>query len=209
MKWQAMVAGAMSDLAETRPVFHSEADFQHALAWRLGQEGCEIRLEVPWRADPPVPRIDLVVTHEGQRGAVELKYWKRKASIRHGDEQFDLTDQGAHDLSRYDFWHDVARVERLVDGGDFAFGCTIALTNDERYWKAGRSGGLDEAFRMHEDHPSRRAMAWARSGTGTSRGREAELQMARDHRCVWSDYSSPDGQRFRWAWVTVLGSASA
>ena len=46
---------AMDDLARRRPVFHAEADFQHALAWHLRRSGAvdDVRLEKPlnpWRA---------------------------------------------------------------------------------------------------------------------------------------------------------------
>ena len=39
--------GAMRALASHRPVFHSEADFQHALAWQIHRmlPGAVIRLE--------------------------------------------------------------------------------------------------------------------------------------------------------------------
>ncbi len=40
----------MADLAAHRPIFHSEADFQHALAWQIHEAmpDCEIRLEWPY-----------------------------------------------------------------------------------------------------------------------------------------------------------------
>ena len=40
--------GLMGSLADTRKVFHSEADFQHALAWHIHQAMPEsqVRLEV-------------------------------------------------------------------------------------------------------------------------------------------------------------------
>ena len=54
--------GLMGSLAKKRPIFHSEADFQHALAWEIHKttSGCEIRLEYS-----PVP-------DKGQRMALDL-----------------------------------------------------------------------------------------------------------------------------------------
>ena len=39
----------LSALAEQRPVFHSEADFQHAFAWEIHQQlpMASVRLELP------------------------------------------------------------------------------------------------------------------------------------------------------------------
>ena len=41
------IDGLMTELSRTRKVFHSEADFQHALAWQIREHmpECEIRLE--------------------------------------------------------------------------------------------------------------------------------------------------------------------
>jgi hypothetical protein len=43
------VAEILSRLAKKRPIFHSEADFQHALAWEVRgmHADADIRLEVP------------------------------------------------------------------------------------------------------------------------------------------------------------------
>ena len=35
----------LTDLAEKRSIFHSEADFQHALAWEMHRREYDIRLE--------------------------------------------------------------------------------------------------------------------------------------------------------------------
>ncbi len=203
--WTAAIGEAMAALASTRPVFHSEADFQLGLAWTLREREVvrDVRLEYPHPREKR-QRIDIVGICDGERVAIEVKYWKRRATIRHGGETFDLTEQGAHDLSRYDFWSDVARVEDLVDLAGFAFGCALTLTNDARYWiEPSRPGGLDEAFRLHQGRAAPREMAWARLGTGTSKGREAPLAFRRDHVCGWRPYAEVDGHELRWCAVPV------
>jgi hypothetical protein len=42
------IGSILTDLAISRPIFHSEADFQHALAWKLQGRfpTAKIRLEV-------------------------------------------------------------------------------------------------------------------------------------------------------------------
>ena len=42
---------ALNILSEVRPVFHSEADFQHALAIVLVKKGYDCRLEIPYRIE--------------------------------------------------------------------------------------------------------------------------------------------------------------
>ena len=46
------------NLAKYRKIFHSEADFQHALAWQIHKEmpDCKIRLEFK-----PNPRVNMSV----------------------------------------------------------------------------------------------------------------------------------------------------
>ena len=42
--------------------------------------------------------------------AIEIKYLARAAVIVHGDEEFRLRDQSAHDVRRYDFCLDISRL---------------------------------------------------------------------------------------------------
>ena len=41
------IANLMLGLSKSRPIFHSEADFQHALAWQIHERlpDCQVRLE--------------------------------------------------------------------------------------------------------------------------------------------------------------------
>ena len=88
------IHGLMRGLAETRPVFHSEADFQFALAWRIREEtGQDVRLEFP-----PFPGegmyLDLWVPDIGT--AVELKYVTREHTVAVDGESFSLRNHAAH-----------------------------------------------------------------------------------------------------------------
>lgn len=49
----------MKSLSEKRPIFHSEADFQFALAWEIQKEypKANVRLEYPIRLEKPVEKI--------------------------------------------------------------------------------------------------------------------------------------------------------
>lgn len=65
-------------LASVRPIFHSEADFQHALAWQVQLEvpTAAIRLETRPFADRRM-YLDLAVNVDGHRVAIELKHLTR------------------------------------------------------------------------------------------------------------------------------------
>jgi hypothetical protein len=63
------------DLAARRPVFHSEADLQHELAWHLREvhPDLRVRLEYPL-ARPTNAAIDILIRNGDQAMALELKY---------------------------------------------------------------------------------------------------------------------------------------
>jgi hypothetical protein len=74
-------------LVEKRPIFHSEADFQHALAWEIhhANPDASIRLELPVRTDDGRVHIDLLVVCDHQHFAIELKYKTALLNVRRGD----------------------------------------------------------------------------------------------------------------------------
>jgi hypothetical protein len=65
----------MERLRRDRPVFYSEADFQHALAWdiHLAEPNARLRLEGPLLAGGR-ERLDVFAHTESGRYAIELKY---------------------------------------------------------------------------------------------------------------------------------------
>ena len=62
------IVGLMSALAARRPVFHSEADFQHALAWELHTRlpALDVRLELPVEASGKALHLDLWLSAPGR-----------------------------------------------------------------------------------------------------------------------------------------------
>jgi hypothetical protein len=75
---ESLVERAMGHLARRRPLFHSEADFQLALAWELqtAHPHAQLRLEQRVMAHPPIA-LDILMRLDGRRYAFELKYLKR------------------------------------------------------------------------------------------------------------------------------------
>lgn len=102
-----------------------------------------------------VPSIDLVLQKGDKYIPVELKY-KHKAVTSNSFECFGckidenialVTNQGAENEGRYDFWKDVKRIELLKKHfKDVLGGIAIFLTNQDKYRK--RTTGEDAAFGM-------------------------------------------------------------
>ena len=183
----------LSTLATKRPVFHSEADFQHALAWELHQHDptLTLRLEKPITAAGKPGAVDILVVTTGGVVAIELKYWKKKLAANVNGESYQLKNQAAQDISRYDFWKDVSRLERLIEEDAIRTGFVVALTNDPGYWRSGRSGTVDESFRMHEGRVVNGPLRWSdRASAGTKRNRESEIVIRNAYTLEWKAYST-------------------
>ena len=67
--------GTMVRLAKVRPVFHSEADFQHALAWQLREEYPHLSIRLEYRRPQLTLRgyIDVWASTTDEPAAIELK----------------------------------------------------------------------------------------------------------------------------------------
>jgi hypothetical protein len=199
----------MEVLARTRPVFHSEADFQHALAVGMSERDpdYDVRLEYrPLREERLY--LDLWVGSSEGTAAVELKYKTRSVALEWGDELFELAGHGAQPLGAYDFWKDVQRLETVVQARQGTVGYAVLLTNDSTYWSAPASRDtIGDAFSTHEGREASGHLQWAsHAGAGTIRGREAPIPLQGAYRVSWSDYSrlGPEpGMSFRYVAVHV------
>lgn len=201
------IHGVMAELAKRRPIFHSEADFQFALAWRIAttRPNCEVRLEKPFRRDDKTRYLDIWLPTS--RTAMELKYCTRDLSVEHHGEAFALKNQAAHDLRRYDFIADIVRIESLVSQGCASSpGYAVFLTNDHLYWQPGQPGTIDEAFRLHEGRVLGGALTWAKHASkSTKRGRGDLLSVRGSYELRWKPYWSLPGEHgdFRYLAVKV------
>ena len=178
-------------LAESRPVFHSEADFQHSLAWCIQQSNpaARLRLEVPIKAESGRGRLDIVVASGTTRAVIELKYKTRRGRVEHDGETFDIGDHRAPDFGRYDFLKDVERVESLVAKQEFDFGFAV-LTNDPDYWSELNPRENDASFHLSPSRLLCGELAWhPDTGEGTTRERKNALTIIGTHKCIWREYS--------------------
>ena len=185
----------MSLLAKRRPLFHSEADFQHALAWHIKEEiDTEVRLEVPYGTGGDRRYLDIWLPQKGV--AIELKYFTRKPDPRKravylNDESYVFRDQGAQDIRRYDFLNDIKRLEMACEEWeDCKTGLAILLTNDHLYWRdTGRRDTVDAALRFHEGRTLAGNLAWAaKASAGTTKGRQSDIELQGRYQIRWQDY---------------------
>jgi hypothetical protein len=193
-------------LASTRPLFHNEADFQHALAWRLHEHWptAQVRLETR-----PLPAealyLDIWFRIGQDAWAIELKYPARGLTTVVDDERFVLRNHAAQDLLRYDFIRDIVRLEHITEQRQGVQGLALLLTNDPNLWQVSdRTDTIDAAFRLHHGQTLSGTLGWGeRAGLGTTKGRETPHQLAAAYTLAWEDYSVVDGQPFRFLPVYV------
>jgi hypothetical protein len=200
------LSNIMHRLAQVRPIFHSEADFQHALAWQIHAEhpDAQIRLEYRPFVDERV-YIDIWCEVDGQSTAIELKYpTKRLSATSVEDERFVLAEHSAQDLTRYDIIKDVVRIERVIGTVSKTLAAAIVLTNDPSFWNPSARAvpTIDDAFRIHEGRTLAGSCAWAETaGPGTTKGRTTRLNVRGTYLFAWQDYSSVNerwGLNERW-----------
>jgi hypothetical protein len=202
------VQEVLAALGGQRPVFHSEADFQHALTWEIHMRlpHASVRLERPVAVTPgDIPlHVDVWVQQDRNIGVLELKYKTRTLRTTEKGEAFLLQNQGAQDIGRYDFIKEVWRTETIVANDVRATGNAVLLTNDPSYWTPPRSDRtVDADLRLYEGRELRGSLGWGtQASDGTKRGRENNIQLTGHYSLRWEDYSQASAEakarRFRY-----------
>ena len=194
-------------VSQRRPVFHSEADFQHELALELALAGYRVRLEVPrslvLSGTPVRAELDLLVQKSDGESAwtvIELKYVKAATIITHRGEVYDLAGTWSTNLSRFDALADLRRVEGIVGAGLAAQGHTVFLTNAADAWNVDVSTGGNMAgqFSLHagRELPAGVPLDWvpANPAVGSVTKKRlapyAPITLARAQTCSWTPYSA-------------------
>jgi hypothetical protein len=182
-------------LASIRPVFHSEADFQLALAWQLQEHDSHMRVRLETRPEAGA-HLDIACSRDdlGLSTAIEVKYLTRRWSGEVNHEQFDLKNQGAQDIRGYDVVKDIYRLERFIDGHRGSDGVAIVLSNDPYYWKPHsevKKATNAAAFRLGEGIVLNGRRAWGpKTGAGTTKNREDALDLMGSYTLHWQDFAT-------------------
>ena len=183
----------MARLAQSRALFHSEADFQHAFAWELHRSApdWDIRLEVPVRTSTGAIYLDLLSRSPSAQVALELKYKTRALVTSINGEEFVLTNHVAQDIGRYDFFKDLSRVETFAQADSGRSGYAILLTNDSAYWKAPSTPAHGYAgFAMNDGRDVSGTLSWGDRASEGTRGREDGIVIRGRYFLRWRPYSS-------------------
>jgi hypothetical protein len=205
----ALLGETMDALASKRPIFHSEADFQHALAWELqvAHPEASVRLEKRVATRPNI-ELYLLIGLDGARVGVELKYPRRNLTAEVAGEVFTLST-GADDHGRYFAVEDLARLEQLVADDVIDSGVLILLTNVANLWArpTSRRRVLYDAFRIHDGQVLAGTMTWGDWGArgGRPPGETGTVTLRGTYPLTWRDYSTVAGIQFRYVLVGVAG----
>lgn len=193
------IHGIMRGLAKKRPIFHSEADFQFALAWQIRETILDSEVRLEWKpfADENL-HIDIWLRSHGV--AIELKYPTETVSIEHEVEQFELKESGLHAKGFYDCVKDIARLEQTVaKRSDVQLGIFVLLTNRPRFWKKSsrKAKPKDAAFRLHEGRKLAGELTYANN--------ELEpINLKGTYNLKWCDYHDlDDGRNSRFRYLAV------
>lgn len=178
-------------------IFHSEADFQFALAWeiKLHYPDALVRLEVSPKENPNM-HIDILVTFNNNVYPIELKYKTANYSCVYKDEFYNLKNHSAQDLGRYDYLYDVKRIEILKSTfSNFKEGYAIFLTNDPSYWLDPMKNNetICDLFRIHNGNIIHGERSWiGNPSEGTTKGRLEPIKLNNTYKIIWDNFSSLD-----------------
>ena len=165
----ALLEEALEALPAERPLYYSEADLQHALAWVIQRQhpAAAIRLEVPLLAGGR-ERLDLLVVTDRVRLAVELKFPRARYQVELDGEPtgYRRGSLDAIDDTRYAVVEDLRRLERLVEEEAVDVGAVVVVTNAASIWTppVRSPAALDVAFRLHEGAQLVGDLVWAEGG---------------------------------------------
>ena len=209
MRFMLNITEIMKDLAKGRPIFHSEADFQHALAWEIHKErkNCQVRLEYPFQGKGK-NRKYLDIWLPSMEIAIELKYRTRELKHQQGKEFFDLRNQSAQDEGRYAFLKDIERLEKMIDDGQAREGFAVLLTNDPLFWDNSPKNKTQAAdFLIYDGRVIKDEMKWPKVKKWMKKnGVDKPIKLDGCYELNWQDYSNcgvGEYRQFRYLAVKV------
>ncbi|CUQ18197.1 Uncharacterised protein [Turicibacter sanguinis] len=190
----------LKDLFSENRIYCSEAEFQFALAWKIKElyPYVEIKLEfTPFKYNKNM-HLDIVVIEHSKMIPIELKYKTKRLYVKSGEEEFQLKDQGAQDIGRYDFIKDIKRLEKLIASNQYPIekAYAVMLTNCSRYYKSTGNISFDEAFKIHQGKVLKGILSWdERTSKGTKKFREESLSLDGNYTIDWK-YATLLGEEF-------------
>lgn len=161
--------------------------------------------EFPWKNDI---YVDIVVEKAGQFAAVELKYATRAISqqpevfcmnLKAFAQKFNLKNQikiiknqEASNLTMYNYWKDVHRIEALTHIPKVIGGVIIILTNNKLYWEKTKHNPAYSNFSTADGRTVKGKMTWNKKNNGEDVSKEISsghpnFQIDGSYECHWDD----------------------
>lgn len=161
--------------------------------------------EFPWKNDI---YVDIVVEKDGQFVAVELKYATRAISqqpevfcmnLKAFAQNFNLKNQikiiknqEASNITMYNYWKDVHRIEALTHIPKVIGGVAIILTNNKLYWEQPKHNPAYSNFSTAEGRTVKEKMTWNTKNNGEDVSKEISgghpnFQIDASYECHWDD----------------------
>lgn len=183
-----VIKNLVQECLNERRIFHSEADFQHSLAWKIHEKwGKEFKIRLESVIESKHIDIILVDPFNNKIG-IELKYKTKKFSEEINGEQYSLKTHSAPDIGRYDVIKDIERLEELMGEEKIKLGFVIFLTNDMSYLN--RCKGNACKFSLEEGRELTGELNWGKNtGMGTKKNREKILKLKDNYKINWIDGS--------------------
>lgn len=195
----------LSNLSKTRPIFHSEADFQLGLFRKLITEGHVRSEDVYHEYSFGQKNVDIVLKpKEGRIVAIELKYLTKTTCLEAIGECGDKKEwfrlrKGAENRGRYGFWKDIDKLQSFVEANK-CIGYAICLTNTTAYEDTPAPDNMDKNFSLAEgrEYPNDRVLRWR-----APRKDHPDIEIKKSYVLKWEDYDKNHG--FRYLLVQIDG----
>lgn len=195
----------LSQLANKGNTYTCEAQFQHDLVDALRTHflsigvGYNIYLEYPCSFGGRTEYYDIVIEDTSatphEYCVIELKYKTKASPAMCYGQGFTLKTHGAQGLGRYDYLHDVARIEQFSKRSDKKMqnGYAVLLTNDSLYWTQNGQGRSYNAFSLCNGSTQFKGhKGWSASISPSSVGihRINGFDLAKTYNINWNKWSS-------------------
>ena len=143
--------------------------------------------------------FDVMVEKDGRFAAVELKYATRAISVQPGVFYQPvpanikiIKNQEASNLTMYNYWKDVHRIEALTHIPKVIGGVAIILTNNKLYWEKPKHNPAYSNFSTAEGRTVKEKMTWNTKNNGEDVSKEISgghpnFQIDGSYECHWDD----------------------
>lgn len=191
------ITESLEKLSHDRKIFHSEADFQFALAFEIQSKNPElqVRLERPFKFEDKKEKVyvDLVIIAGDSSYGIELKYKTKKIKDTIHGEEFDTANHAATNHGRFDFWANVDRLLKIIRSGKLDGGMVILLTNEPNYWNNDSKNYCSHQFHLKDGRQIKKAevLKWKNKKCRENAGKKRNscIKIERNYQLCWVDYS--------------------